>query len=399
MVARENKEHGFTLIELAIVIIISGLLFIPLFRIYDNFLKVKQLSDTRLNINLSSEQVSLFNTLNGRYPCPADPTLAVGDAGYGREFVADCDPAGVIAAGLSVAGDCTNTAGPGTGVCLVAGSRDTDADADVVNDLVFIGSVPILDLMDVSGLLTGVRSSLDAWNSKLTYATSQYLTQSSSYKFFRGVISAQDEFGNDTAGIQDDAHYVIISHGKDRKGAYSEDGGLFSPCTAGITDSENCDGDSTFVSSIGFYKANGAQYYDDMVFFAKSTASSIWVNYDNPATGATENDVRNLNISNVGIGTNVPATKLEVLGPIRADSSLVSEFVCEADGSFCFPIHVIDDSGWIQCSTSQVLVGIGESEEICEVPGFPAIASIPDIDCSPGWIQGITTGGDVLCSP
>jgi prepilin-type N-terminal cleavage/methylation domain-containing protein len=162
---------GFTLVEMAIVILIMGILLVPILEAYSHYIKEKRIEDTRENIAAVTSGISGFQDVQARLPCPADATLAPGAANFGKEFDVNCNPAAI---GLTAAGMCT----AGNGICLVAGQRNLGgaAGATDANELVLIGAVPIVSMRD-QGVSERTAVANDAWGRKLTYAVTASLTQ------------------------------------------------------------------------------------------------------------------------------------------------------------------------------------------------------------------------------
>lgn len=387
MIIQTRRHDGFTLIEMAIVIFIASLIYIVMFRAYDYYQTVSRIEGTKSSLSNTNAQISFFFSNTLRYPCPADRTLPLSDPNYGREFDASCNP---VAIGLTAPGDCT----VGNGICLAAGTRDIDSSSvigDVATELVLIGAVPIFSILETNDSFVPAESAADGWGSKLTYAVTLSQTNTATYKFFQGVIRAVDEFGNSTAGINNDGHYVLVSHGADQKGAFLEQGGLFNACgaTGATVDNENCNDDGIFAQALGHYEANTPSYFDDYVYFSKSQSSGLWSYI--PAT----NHVINLNTNNIGIGTNTPDEKLDVAGTLRVDRNLKTGQICDAAG-LCFNIDAITGTGAIACPGGEVMVGISNANEDCAVPAFAAPAA--NVNCSPGWVHGIRTDGSIICT-
>ncbi len=388
MKMKQNHCRGFTLIELAIVIIITGLLFVPLVRQYSIYEMDKRVEDTKDAISLSSSLIARLKIDDSVYPCPADPTLPTTDPMYG---IAQC----AAAAGLP--------AFPGVGcvggLCVVTGARP---DSNGVNTRVLVGSMPIRTLQgQLQGDSFSNQGVIDAWGGRIMYAVSEDLTVSGSYNYYNGVIRAIDENNNPTAGVQNDAHYVVWSSGPDQRGGFHHQSGVaMFPCgtAANSRDFENCDGDSTFVQAGGYYLGTGGNtYYDDSVFFGKELTQSIW---------AYEVDMINIKTTTtgmVGVGTNAPNEKLDIqdgLGTagVSVNNSVFTKEICANDGVTCFNVERITGSNFIRCNTpGTVMVGISLANEVCVAPVY----AVPiQRDCGPGkWVRGFKTNGDVICYP
>lgn len=78
-------QSGFTLIELAIVLMIVGLLLGGLLVPLSAQMDQRNISDTQKAMSEIKEAIIGFALANGRLPCPADPTIATGSANAGKE--------------------------------------------------------------------------------------------------------------------------------------------------------------------------------------------------------------------------------------------------------------------------------------------------------------------------
>lgn len=229
------KKCGFTLIELAISIVIIGLLMGGIFRYLDiqQTKKRADVSNERVNNNTSllSQFASNFdgpdagNAPDQRLPCPSNPNLYIGQAGFGVE---QCPPitaaAGTIFNGVAVA------------VNPVTGGR------------VFIGGFPSATMG------TKDDDTFDGYNQKIVYAVSANLT-------VNGTVTSQNPAGDivvnvDGGGVKNDAPFAIVSIGK------NGDVGAGSAATG---DGENLNNDHIFNAFAGHSTAISNTYYDDEV--------------------------------------------------------------------------------------------------------------------------------------
>lgn len=381
-----SKNSGFTLIELAIVIIITGLLFIPLVRAYYIYEKGKKVQETKNAVILAKSLISYYKGTTPLYPCPADASLLKTDPMYG---ISQCG----YNIGLNT-GDCTT----GGGLCVIPGERNISPLSNVI-----VGSIPTTTIKQLLGNSIPFAESdlIDAWGNRIMYAVSQDLTSPWTYNFNRGVIGALDEFGRPTAGIQNDAHYAVFSPGRDQRGGFNDYGNLKFPCNTSVNskDFENCDNaNGVFVQAKGYYLDTGGDtYYDDDIFFGKEFGASVW---------AYEQDFSNIRTTiqgNVGIGTNTPSQKLTIentagVAELSADNSVFVKQICDENGINCFRIDSITGSGAIQCSGGEVMSGVSNGQHTC-VPQNYALPPL-NFSCPSGsYINGFRSNGDVICTP
>jgi len=85
-------QSGFTLIELAIVLLIMGLLFVFVIPTSSVLLNTGKRELTRQKLKTIDAALTNYVTVNKRLPCPADGTIPAGNAGteYGRDANGDC---------------------------------------------------------------------------------------------------------------------------------------------------------------------------------------------------------------------------------------------------------------------------------------------------------------------
>ncbi|MCM2343785.1 MAG: prepilin-type N-terminal cleavage/methylation domain-containing protein [Alphaproteobacteria bacterium] len=413
----KHDQEGFTLIELALCILIVGFMMIPLADFFQTQQLARQQQETIENINSASSEVSSFKARRGRLPCPADRTLNPGDANFGLEQ----NGAGIPA--------CNGTM---QGICRTAGARDTDIDGDGADDPVLIGGLPVVSMRNVGATFSDAIT-LDAWGNRLTYAVSERLcpnTKAQDSRDFRwGVIEARDEFGNRTAGIgasdlsqppdgtlDSDGQFVVISHGPTARGAFSASGGPVQACDNTTVDGENCDNDFVFASALGNYQGAGANFFDDHTYFHLYKPSALWDNMSilvGPTPSITAH-IQNLNTQNIGVLTDTPQTRLHVAGDIRADS-VKTPRLCDETGANCFDYDWfgpdINGSMWTRntnvakrntCTGNEVITSIGNGRVWCGKPTLQppsaGLVKCVDLDASKPYLRGIKSNGDPICS-
>ncbi len=388
-------SRGFTLIEMALVVIIIGVLMLPLVKTYDNYVISKREKTTKEHIDMVGDLLFRFLSNNGRFPCPANRATAPEAVNAGTE----------VCAGLPAVGACT----PDGGICVVAGERDVDGVAG--NDPVVIGALPYKTVSESVDTFYGKDDVADGWGNKLTYAVSMALINA--YSDNMGAIRVIDEFGQDTAGIQSDALYVIVAAGRDRKGAFDIQGRQSVPCgnVLDARDNENCDADAVFTQALGQYETDAPTYYDDRVFTYITRSTNLW-DYIDPGNPT---DIRNTNPGNVGIGTNNPVVRLHVTdgggASIRAPGKVRTDKICDGVGGNCFDTSTITGTPdavtttpdpttkGIRCATGYVMVGISEGNEDCQKITFTPPPANRECTGATPWLGGLRSNGDIICVP
>lgn len=245
---RSDRAAGFTLVEVAIVVLIVGLAIATAASAYDQWAQFHRQFVTKRHMSLISDAVERFIDANGRLPCVARADVTRNDPAYGVET------------------DCAAPAGPG--VTSVAGRDGIE---------VRIGTFPVRAIED-TGLppeqqrqLLYDRALEDGWHQKTTYAvTVPMAANANGYRNGLGAIFVNDAAGNSVVLPAGQAMYALVSHGADGVGAglpYST--ALVQPCSAGSgLDVENCDGDdAVFVRSLLYSENPGAAHFDDFTAY------------------------------------------------------------------------------------------------------------------------------------
>jgi len=246
MIRRLSREFGFSLMELAVVLVIVALLLGGLLVPFGSQRDIEMMRATDKSLVDIREALIGFAAINGRLPCPAQGTIASGAANAGIEAT--------TGSGTTLTCACAGASSPGVATigataCATALSGDSVA-----------GVLPWATL----GLLE-----TDAWGNRYTYHVSSF--------FARGINPAQTLFGGsctptsapanaafalctpgaitlNTAAsggttLASTAPAVVISHGGNALGAYNNTGTKLSSTGASADELENSNGDGTFVSN------------------------------------------------------------------------------------------------------------------------------------------------------
>lgn len=452
MTRHPSYSGGFTLIELSFVLVISGVVLVAGIRSYDTYTKHQRFTATYERMNAIKASFSDFTNALARYPCPADPSLDMMDPNAGVE---DCS---LMPTTIPI-GTCVG------GVCKVAGARDTKADGDtnpdpvltggvpfrtlrwasatasatdwvtshgyVVDDIVWESSVPykcMSDHISAAAFATDITAGIwmllegnktanimhmelaqDAWEHQFTYAVSGYLAQAATFDSAYGSVAIRNEFGNTLVQPTDGAHYVLVSHGDNGFGAYNVNGGITFSCPASpALEENNCNGESVFIDGLRTMMP-GIGYFDDLVMYETYVISRLW-DYSN-AFGF-ENSLYNLNNGNVGVGTDNPAYKMDIIGSASGDnvnSPLLCDYTHDSGNAYCFDPDILGGVTGIGCTTAtpnniNLVTGIAGQDGAN--PGYVLCSGdIPLPVLTPGgqtcptgqFIVGINLFGTIIC--
>lgn len=433
------SQKGFSLIEFALVMVISGLVLTVGLGLYTTHIKGAKLDNTYTRLYNNNDMMEeVWSLAGGRYFCPADPSLPSSDPNFGME---DC------ATAITTAGNCTNS---GNGVCVGQGVPDPAGGSGQV----LIGMFPFKSVMAAYAKVynsaeraameqaynnsvdpeekENIRKSMemarktrladagtmpyDGWSNQFTYVVTRDLTAAGEDRSGAGAIEIVNEANNQET--RKGVHYALISHGINGKAAYSRSGNRVVTCDAGnmsTQEMENCDGDGTFmrpvVASLGATLADEA---DDIVIYNRYVATDLWkaTACDTDGDG-TDDEVclSNKNEGNVAIGltdgfsaaAGVNAQKLTVGGQMRAEKTSSVE-VCDADGNNCFtpsfigggstPKNTCDQTG-LAANERRVMQKVENGEVHCVVI---SVAGTGGSCPAEYFVQGFDVNGDLVCA-
>jgi prepilin-type N-terminal cleavage/methylation domain-containing protein len=228
-----HHHHGFSLVEMSMVIVVLGLLVGLGLTAGQAQINVTKYQATQATLTNTKTALDLYYSKYKRYPCPALPADAPAAATYGVE----------------VAGGCA-TACP-AGLTCPASSKAV------------IGSLPYKTLN------LGEEFAADDWGNKLNYTVDKDFTVANTTAIY-GSIPIMDKNGNEITKSVDagKAIYSLLSSGATGNGAWSKQGGARATCDATRKDGANCTGAANVTdTSINDGTAAGSNSFDDVVLW------------------------------------------------------------------------------------------------------------------------------------
>ena len=262
---------GFTLIEIAVVIVVLSLLLAMIAGLATAMLGQQRREATRQRLAGVETAIALFVSQNKRLPCPADGRTPGTTSGAGTEARNDTTDVCNI-------GGAANTQTHGVVPWQTLGLAEQDVTDGWGNRLTYRVAPELVrdnamnltacDPGGTGGLSSGV---CDASCASGTFPAS--CTPPSTYTYDKGlkirnIVSASLIMDPAPAsGPSTGAAYVVISHGENGEGAYSNQGTLQAGTIAsGTLESANNAADVTFVNALS---STAAAFVDDFPVYAE----------------------------------------------------------------------------------------------------------------------------------
>ncbi len=298
--ARLRSQRGFTLIELTLALTITGVIMAGLFGAMKQNGEIKS---ARMNNTFDTLLLGMaeFHRMYGYYPCPANPTLVQGDANYGEPNLdgsGACVPAlpGLSAPGAS-GGTVITGAVPVRALNIALGCVHLE-EAELASMPDNLRQVFQNKLNTARQIFFGDESDYDdyaKWNEdhggqNITETSRRCLPDTMMADIYQNKISytvnlaataltAMPPSGNisivnrfNQRVTEQMVNFVMLSHGKDAKGAYPANGSVINtPCGGGgALDDENCNAGAVFRSMPLSPMGNpyAANHYDDRIEFS-----------------------------------------------------------------------------------------------------------------------------------
>ena len=322
--SRKSHQAGFSLIEVAIGLLVLSILLLPLIRMYSMEVAAEKTARNQTSAESAAIALTKYALLHGHYPFPARPSDILGSANFGHSAVK-----------------------PGSGWpdCQSGGTLDGDVCSTVLNTV--SGASVLIGVLPFAELNVPFTSVLDANKNMLTYAVTEDLTANATYSELAGAIIVLDRNGVPLYSTGARSHFVVAGHGNDGRGAFGLNGIRNSTCNiASSQDFENCNKDGTFRSNlipgtvdIQINDTSGNQHFDDYVKERNSSASGIWSYLPDP--GTTDLSINDRMGGNVATGNCdgkvpcIPVSRLDIYGEngsttipaVRADA-LKTKRIC-----------------------------------------------------------------------
>jgi prepilin-type N-terminal cleavage/methylation domain-containing protein len=219
---RLRARHAFSLVELSVVIVIISIIAVMGLEGTAIYFDRTAYNVTKERMAVIDKAILNFVRVNGRLPCPSYYTLTSADTCFGKEY---------------------NGATPTT--CASSTSTCTSASFTVTAVVFHRGDVPVRDL----GLPTSYM--FDGYGTRIRYVVTA--TMDSTYTTFNtttaGGLTIRSgkldtncgSAGNLCQTLATDAAYLLLSHGRDRRGAVSAAGASIASCSSGSADYNKID--------------------------------------------------------------------------------------------------------------------------------------------------------------
>lgn len=455
-----KRSGGYSLLELAIVLTVAGLLLSGVGAAYAIYIKDKAITSTASNTNLAMNAISNYFIQNGKYPCPARLDAKRTDPDYGLPANGDenCADDTSIAPGTCAGGICIESS-PRTidvwdtspcavegGTCVISAptkvrygltsgvgppaAREGTFSSNVA---CFHGSTaafapdpyvgtPKKCFKTLSSFTPRVRRgavpfrllnkqesmAYDGYNNKIEYAVTENMTKVTTYNKDQGGISVVDTQATPRSVVKDPAtiHFIVLSHGEDGLGGYTNDGLQPLACGTG-RDGENCNtsaANPTAVYAMGqISDGAGAQHFDDIVKYSSSVETPLWVVADAAGTDIKDAGLApQLAIGHASSYTAADTLALDVYTHIRANDKIYTPSVC-SPGSVtnCFPPSRVggsdpnmdckDPLNSMYDATKPYMIGISAGRAVC--------TDVPKVTCPTGQVmRGVTVSGTLICT-
>ena len=227
------RAAGFTLAEMAIVLVVVGLLLTSVLSTVSTQFEARNIGETQSRLNQIKEALTGFAQANGRLPCPADGTLVTGATGAGLEEVVD-----------TTSNTCKSAANYRVLPWATLGLVETDVWGRRF-------SYWVNQSFADSYAQTVIDAATGSWRCGATIPSPTPVSPTSFALCAQGTLTVRTKTpANKTGTDVSNVPVVIISHGKNGYGAYTSGGTLYSaPPVANVDETANATSASTIFNS------------------------------------------------------------------------------------------------------------------------------------------------------
>jgi prepilin-type N-terminal cleavage/methylation domain-containing protein len=256
--ARQQIQSGYTLVEIAVVLLISSVIAATSFTLGTAWIEAEEYTAAKRQMTAIENAFETYRRLNLRLPCPADMTPALSaDIGYeGGTGPGDCD------------------AGGGDAATLVASSHT------------FYGALP------VKALSLPVSLMRDPWGQYYVYFVDQYATEEGAFDIMpqssdhyidpnfdsgNGRLRADGTseageitvYGSGGSTRTDRALFALLSYGKNGYGGVNRNGSFVTNTNPAPGNDELINADPNSLALVQRLRnfTTGADYFDDIVLY------------------------------------------------------------------------------------------------------------------------------------
>lgn len=301
---KNSKSLGYTLVEMAIALMIVGAFLAAAIQIYAQYKNAQVTEKTQTSISRASTAIFEFKNANGRFPCPSPIKESRNSPNYGHET--DCADPNIGTAAVVNPGECLNgTIGPNNydGICVEASNRTISG----VNPRVRMGAIPFRELQ------IDEDDTIDGYGSRLIYVVTEDMAVASTFKDSRAAIELRDGNGNVLSGGDQSVAFMVISPGPNMNGAVSREGNVTGcNAAANMLDAENCRDFASTTNTQAVYAmdltSSGTNQFDDVVEYFVPSEAEMW-----RRQAPTSENIVDLSEKNVGVGTITPTETSQAL--------------------------------------------------------------------------------------
>lgn len=247
--SQHTTQDGFTLLEMAIVMGVAGVLVASAAHAATQYFKIQKIDKTATAVETVQAALAAYKSAHGALPCPA--RRDVGRDSFEWGTATNCADTTTISLG-----SCAD------GLCIRAGREETPGNFLRVR----VGAVPF------KSLNIPASATRDGYGNALTYAVTEVLAVDSStasgHKGGIDVVDGEEVSQLETAGT---GEFFLFSHGRDGAGAYAYATGKQTPiaCPAGSPEWKNCaDTAPATFSAAAYSTAGGVNAADDVFAYS-----------------------------------------------------------------------------------------------------------------------------------